>query len=1831
MQTSKAQSAFYQEGKRYVCRILPTTLSIDKPTGKLSGKPSGKSLVKPGGTYLITGGYGGLGLLFAEHLAKRSRATDPVKLILTGRSPLDAVKQSKIKTLEDLGSQVIYLQADVCDPIGMKAGLNQAKESFGSINGVIHAAGVAGKQNIFAKTVPDFQKVLEPKIKGTLVLDELLAAEPLDFVCYFSSSAAILGDFGSCDYAVANRFLMAHAHYRNQQRNQGKRQGKTIAINWPLWKGGGMGLGDDENTKMYLKSSGQRILEAGEGLEVFDRILAQNNAQQLVLAGQPGRVHRFLGLVKVEPAAAVAVISDPTNDASGKARGRRPELKGLNLEQCLEWDLKEQISRLLKISRDKLDRDENLADFGFDSISLAQLAKLLTNHYHVELTPALFFGYATIEKLTQYFLTEHQAAVEEFYREDQGVDECVAEVSSPTVPVERVVFNQRPKRSRFATGTRLQTGNITSNTLEPIAIIGMSGRFPGARNIEELWRILATGQDMVREIPAERFDWRQCYGDPAEPGKTNCKWCGCISGVSEFEPLFFEISPKEAETMDPRQRLLLQESWRALEDAGYGTKQIQTNKIGMFVGIEPGDYQLLTHGEGDVTSNSNAILASRLAYFLNLNGPVMAIDTACSSGLVAAHQAVLSLRSGECDTAIAAGVNLLLTPGPFIGMSQAGMLSEDGKCYAFDKRANGLVPGEAVAVLVFKRLSRAEADGDPIYAVIKGSGINYDGKTNGITAPSGVSQTALLKTVYDQYRVNPEEIELIITHGTGTKLGDPVEINALNDAFKGYTSLQGEPCHGTLRTGVSKQGYCALVSTKTNFGHTFAASGLVSLISLVQSFQHETIPASLHCERENDYINWKESPFYVNKANQPWPLNNGKTRTGAVSAFGMSGTNVHMVVQSYSGGIEPGGPEAANSDFQVQFPYYLLVFSAKTEESLFEKVKDLIELLQNKDINSPQLSEISYTLLGGRQHFSHRCAIVIRDREDAVYVLRQIGGEQPPHLFQGKVPRNFNGQKTIKQYVQDQLTRSRDLRENPAQYQEILLCLAELYCQGYEIDWQQLYGAIPIHRVHLPGYPFIKERYWFQETFRAPEIRSNGETWAGMGLIHPLIQQNTSDFTEQRFSSTFTGREDFLTDHVVKEGRVLTGMAGLEMARAAVAQMSGVATGDKTVTRLRNVWTQPIIVGDEPVRVHIGLYTDNYLEGNGEIAYEIYTIGATGANETERIVHGQGNAILLGVPAVPVLDLKAIRTQYTQSLLSIIKGTSHDAGQLGLEMLYVGDGGRLAQFSLKTAVSRAKDQFILNPDIMESALTAAGCFTGFDNFGQMAFTVEELDIYSKCTSPIWVLIEENRQNPAADKADPTVPTVKLNIDLCDDQGTVLVRIKGYAPAIMESEVKQANSAVTSGAMLLQACWKEQIVMMEPVAINYIQRLVVLCEMKGLGSHESVQENIAMQLNGVRCLILQSKLKGVDKRFQTYVAQIFGEIQNIFKDQLEGQVLFQIVVPNHGESQLHSGISGLLKTARLENPRFTGQLIEVDPNEALEGLVVKLEENARVDAGRYPDQIQIRYREGKRWIAGWSELTIAAANETIPWKEGGNYLITGGAGGLGLIFAKEIASKIKTGTLILTGRSIITGKKQAQIKELEAMGLRIIYQPVDITDKQAVDGLIQRITEEFGGLQGIIHAAGVIHDNYIMKKSQDELLEVLAPKVSGLVNLDLAGKELRLDFLVLFSSIAGSLGSPGQADYSAANSFMDAYARYRNQLVASKQRYGLTLAVNWPLWREGGMRVDAETEKLMTQTSGLTALKTEIGIRALYQGIASGQEQVMVLEGDLRPAAGNISR
>ncbi|SMO96318.1 beta-ketoacyl reductase, partial [Melghirimyces algeriensis] len=465
------ESVLYEGDRRYVCRMEPTNALQDKTSAQM---------IKEGGTYLITGGGGGLGRRLAAGLT-RLRS---VNLVLTGRSPLSDALATEIQQWEQAGSQVIYCQADVCDRAAMENVRQEIKARFGGMDGVIHAAGLAGNKSLFTKSTADFARVLAPKVQGVQVLDEVFAPESPDFVCYFSSSSAILGDMGAGDYAIANRFLMAYAHQREVAS-----PGKTLVINWPLWKEGGMGLGDDEQTHLYLASSGQRALETEEGLALFERLLGQEPTQQLVLVGQPERVHRFLGLGQTTTVESPPGWSVALDLPAG--RGRRKEMKGLSVRQCVEWDLKEIASQLLKIPRNQLHLESNLADFGFDSITLAAFAEQLTVHYEVEITPALFFGYPTLGKLADYYMTEHTESMAAFYREG-ATEKSQREEPQPTMvkPLEQERKPEEPQAS-------------VKPEKEPIAVIGMSGRFPGARNIAQMWEHLANGEDQVQ--PATRW------------------------------------------------------------------------------------------------------------------------------------------------------------------------------------------------------------------------------------------------------------------------------------------------------------------------------------------------------------------------------------------------------------------------------------------------------------------------------------------------------------------------------------------------------------------------------------------------------------------------------------------------------------------------------------------------------------------------------------------------------------------------------------------------------------------------------------------------------------------------------------------------------------------------------------------------------------------------------------------------------------------------------------------------------------------------------------------------------------------------------------------------------------------------------------------------------------------------------------------------------------------------------------------------------------------------------------------------------------------------------
>ncbi|WP_189457555.1 type I polyketide synthase, partial [Aquimarina muelleri] len=1008
-------------------------------------------ILKENGSYLITGGIGKLGFKFAHYLAKEYKA----KLVLLGRSPNTADIEEKIKQLKHAGAQEVYYESvDISDK---KSITSWAKNLPFELSGIIHAAGVEATQVFHEKTTKSIKEVLQSKSTGTILLDEILEEHPLDFVCYFSSSAAILGDFGSCDYAIANRFLMGYTHYREQKSSN---KGKSIVINWPFWKDGGMGRGNSEQAEFYLKSSGQEVLETSEGIEIWHDIIKSDQKQTLVIKGKPTRTEQFLRRI-YEVEKPDQLESNTQKLPSHIGKGWKIQYQDFSLKDCVYSDLIKLVSKSLKIPSEKLDGITNLVDYGFDSISLTAFSKELAEHFLINITPSLLYSYPTIEKLSDYFTQDYLKHIEEFYSKLQS-DVKDKETTTVTKPV----INQISLRKRFLQ-TRPNSKLYTTGVVqEPIAVIGMSGRFPKADTVDQLWSLLEKGESGISEVPLSRWDWRDYFKAAGDPNnKINTNKGGFINNVDEFDPLFFEITPKEAEATDPGQRMLLMEAYKAIEDAQIAPSSLRGTSVGVFVGMEESQYDKLISDEQGVGNSGNAMISSRLSYYLDLHGPTIATNTACSSGLVALHQAIMSLRNGECESALVAGISsLILSPEFYVKMSQAGMLSQDGQCYSFAKQANGIGASEAVVVLMLKPLSAAIKAGNPIYGTIKASGINFDGKTNGVTAPSGKSQEELIKKVYTNYNINPQDISHVVAHGTGTKLGDPIEINALNDAFKKLNKEQSR----------SEQiNSCAITSCKSNLGHTMAASGLVSVVSLLKGLQYNKIPATINCEDENDYINWDNSPFYINKTTKKWEKESNTPRMGSISSFGRSGTNAHVVIEEYISPVEVQTSPVTNLSDGSQV---IIVLSSKTTEQLQQKTSDLLDFIDTKN-QIVDLFSLAYSLQITRETMEVRLGFIVSSVEELASKLKAYlqADRNLEGVYTGEV-KHYDTSISI-------FNADTDLQETMDKWIENkkFSKLLELWVKGLKLDWNKLYGEAKPKLISLPKYPFAKDRYWIQK------------------------------------------------------------------------------------------------------------------------------------------------------------------------------------------------------------------------------------------------------------------------------------------------------------------------------------------------------------------------------------------------------------------------------------------------------------------------------------------------------------------------------------------------------------------------------------------------------------------------------------------------------------------------------------------------------------------------------------------------------------------------------
>ena len=1004
------------------------------------------------GVYLITGGLGGLGRLLVGAILD---AAPGATVALVGRSPPDAGGRAWLEGLG--GAQVSHHAVDVTDADAVAALVSDLRRRHGRLDGVLHAAGVLRDAALAHKTPEQMAEVLAPKVAGAVNLDRAVGAAPLDLFVLFSSIAGVFGNAGQADYAAANAFLDGFAEAREARRLSGACRGRTVSIAWPLWRDGGMTM-DEASRVLMTRTTGLVPLETADGLAILSDALAGDAARMVALPGDADRLRRWM-----------------TGDGRIAARDTRPaptpQPAPLGDGGALGAGALKAVTRIaaaqLKVDASDLEPDVELTEYGFDSIGFTQFANALNDHFALGLTPTLFFEYPTLDRLATHLAEAETAAVAAAL----GMTAPAPDATPAPAPVPALV--PAPVVRPPADARSLPSGTA-------IAIIGMSGQFPGAPDVEALWTNLAEGRDCIGEVPAERWDWRavEATAPEAVAGGT-VRHGGFMAGIAAFDAAFFGISPPEARMMDPQQRLLLTQSWRLMEAAGYAPRRLSGSRTGVFIGIGDTGYGRVLAASGvgvesyAMTGLAPSLGPNRISHFFNLNGPSVAVETACSSTLIAIHRAVQAITAGTCEAAIAGGINTLLLPDSFIGFSKAGMLSPGGRCKPFSDAADGYARGEGLGLVLLKPLAEAERDGDRILAVIRASAENHGGRAGSLTAPNPRAQAELLRTAYRQAGFDPRTVSYIEAHGTGTPLGDPIEVEALKTAFADL-AREAEAIHGPAPSAVTRH----LGSVKSNIGHLEIAAGAAGLIKVVQQMQHGTLAGTLHCDRLNGLLALDGSGFEVVRKTRPWnrpedaqgrPL----PRRAGVSSFGFGGSNAHVVLEEYipaqavAPSVETPGP-------------YIVVLSARTEDRLKESARRLRDAVARLD-EGVALADVAYTLQVARDPMAHRLGFVAADRAAVLARLEALLEDRPdPALFMGSVK---DGRAAISILESDP-----ELRRGVAGLAARGRAdgLLELWVRGLEVDWRALHEGAPRRIVALPGYPFADTAYWVPGPALAP-------------------------------------------------------------------------------------------------------------------------------------------------------------------------------------------------------------------------------------------------------------------------------------------------------------------------------------------------------------------------------------------------------------------------------------------------------------------------------------------------------------------------------------------------------------------------------------------------------------------------------------------------------------------------------------------------------------------------------------------------------------------------
>ncbi|WP_386825504.1 SDR family NAD(P)-dependent oxidoreductase [Lysobacter brunescens] len=1321
---------------------------------------------KEGGCYLITGGAGGIGLQFAREIVTQTGAA---RIVLTGRSPLGADARRAIDSLSTPSHRIDYVELDATRAEAVDALIARLQAEGTPPRGILHCAGILRDAFAIRKSTEDFAAVLAPKVAGLVNLDRATRDLPLDFLLLCSSFAACWGIVGQIDYAAANAFMDAFAAHRNRLAARGERCGRTLSVNWPLWRDGGMTI-DAATWERLQDHTGMEPLATATAMRATYRGFALDCERLLVMEGELPSMQALLEVSDSTQEAAPVRTTPVDGDTAHVGMDDALRAKALDY-------LCQQCAQVLKVPVARLRPDAPLEQYGIDSILAMKLVTHLESIFG-RLPKTLAFEYQTIAQLNGYFCETHAQRLIAILAPDRTTARPAAAqgpAPAPTPVASRIPGKRgavrEPARTEAAgmlaasspadakpVDTRPVESRAVSN--EPIAIVGLSGRYPDAWDLDAYWHNLSQGVDCIREIPAERWRWQDFYreaakGQALDPGQHSSKWGGFIEGADEFDPRFFSITPRDAEQIDPQERLFLQHAWMAIEDAGYTRAALQAcrgGQVGVYAGVMYGEYN---------RSGSLASIANRVSYALNVHGPSMTLDTMCSSSLTAIHLACQDLRLGRTDMALAGGVNLSIHPGKYSMLSAGQFISSDGHCQSFGEGGDGYIPGEGVGVVVLKRLSDAERDGDAIHAIIRGSALNHGGKTNGYTVPNPQAQAAVIADALRDAGVDARQVSYIEAHGTGTKLGDPIEIAALSKAFREHTQ---------------DTGFCLIGSAKSNIGHCESAAGIAGLTKVVLQMRHRQIVPSLHSARLNPNIDFETTPFEVNQRLREWraPVIDGREAPliAGISSFGAGGGNAHLVVEAYAG-------NTARASREESIPCVVLL-SARTLPQLRQKAEDLRAFVEREpDLD---LHSLAYTLQIGREPMEERLGLRADTRAELLDKLALFlatdeheDGALADDLYYAQSRRHRESMALF--------TVDRDLQASVDGWFVAgkVSRLLDVWTKGLDLDWLKLHGAPLPARMHLPVYPFARERYWREATAERPAA---GGTEAAM---HSLVHRNASKPGRQRYASSFRADDPRIA------GLRVQGHAGLplglqiEAARAALAdampQASGWALHDVRLAAPRAV--------DGLVELEIAVLPPGQgaRPGLDRTAFELSDVG-------DGHVFSQGLLIACDDTSPPVIDI-ATATRGASSLhadrTAILD--AHRAQGIEIDSLYqIATGVQRTAEGLwldfaAAAPSPAFADCTIDPALVDAAMRAAPWLGSDRDALYLPAGFSAMHAYPVAARPRHASIRPH----GAQQGD----ALCVDIDLCAEDGTVCVAFSAVTllPTLVTAVPRDETAAV----------------------------------------------------------------------------------------------------------------------------------------------------------------------------------------------------------------------------------------------------------------------------------------------------------------------------------------------------------------------------------------------------------------------------------------------------